>query len=189
LSRPTRSSEEFVRSSRHEADENVPGLIGDLGSEQARVRSHVTRVLARLGASEAAPHLARLADEPAERVRGNALLALGALEAHEFEGTLMAGLADPEPTVRCCAAEALGRMQAIDAIPRLRQALDDDPDAEVRLYAVESLVVLGDKESRDRVAGALKAISWWVRGHPRWKRLRKAAETGEPLPPWNWPWE
>jgi hypothetical protein len=57
----------------------------------------------------------------------------------------------------------------------------------VRLYAAESLVLLGDEEARDRVPAALKAMSWWERGHTRWKRLRKAVEAGEPLTPWIWP--
>src|SRR5207253_2146907 len=144
VSRPTKASEEFLRSQRHEADQNVPGLIGDLDSEQALVRSHAARELARLAAVAAAPHIAKLADDPAERVRMTALLALGALKADEFEGTLVVGLVDPAPIVRCCAAEALGCLRATDAIPSLRHALDADPDAEVRLYAVESLVVLGD---------------------------------------------
>jgi len=165
----------------------VPGLIGDLDNEQALVRSHAARELARLGAVAAAPHVAKLADDPAERVRMTALLALGALNAPGFERTLVAGLDDPAPIVRCCVAEALARIGGKDAIPALRKTLNEDPDAEVRLYAAESLVVLGDEEARDRVPAALKAMSWWLRGRPRWKRLRKTAETGEPLTPWIWP--
>jgi HEAT repeat protein len=113
-----------------------------------------------------------------------AFMALGVLQASDSDGILIVGLDDPAPIVRSTAAEALGRSGARDAIPNLRQTLDSDPDPEVRLYAVESLVLLGDKQSRDRVPEALKAISWRVRLHPRWKKLRKAVENGEPLTPW-----
>lgn len=162
----------------------MPGLIRDLGSEQKLVRSHVVSVLASLGASQAAPHIAKLADDPVDTVRMCAVDALGVLKAHEFEGTLVAALDDSASVVRMSAAEALGRMAARDTIPSLRRALDNDPNPEVRLHAVESLVLLGDQQSRERVPQVLREISWRVRLHPRWKKLRKVVETGEPLTPW-----
>jgi hypothetical protein len=79
----------------------------------------------------------------------------------------------PKPARRFCGSDGTRKT-----------TLDSDPDPEVRLYAVESLVLLGDKQSRDRVPEALEAISWRVRLHPRWKKLRKAVENGEPLTPW-----
>ena len=184
MARPSRPNEELLRVGRHEKDRNVPGLIGDLSSGKTLAREHAARVLARIGASEAAPHVAELADDPVDTVRMSAFKALGLLQASEYEGILVTGLDDPEAIVRSSAADALGQIGAGDAIPSLRRTLDSDPDPEVRLYAVESLVLLGDKRSRDRVPEALKAISWRVRLHPRWKKLRKAVENGEPLTPW-----
>jgi HEAT repeat protein len=190
LSRRSEANEEFLRAGRHERDRNVPGLIGDLTSGQTLVREHVMRVLARLGASEAVPHIAKLADDPEETVRMIALKALGVLKARDFESTLVAGLNDPAAVVRITAADALGRVGARTAIPQLRKALDTDPDLDVRVSAVESLVLLGDKESRSRVPETLKALSWRRRSHPRVKRLKEVVETGEPLTPWidDW-WE
>jgi HEAT repeat protein len=184
LSRRSETNEEFLRVRRHEKDRNVPGLIGDLSGGKTLVREHAARVLARLGASEAAPHIAELAEDPVDTVRMVACMALGVLKASDFKGILVAALDDPAPVVRSSAADALGRIGARDAIPSLRQTLDSDPDPEARLHAVESLVLLGDNRSRDRVPEALKAISWRVRLHPRWKKLRKAVEDGEPLTPW-----
>jgi len=162
----------------------VPGLINDLSSAKTLARNYAARALARLGASEAAPHIAELADDAVDSARTTAFMALGVLQATEFEGILVAGLDDPSPIVRSTAAEALGRIGAHDAIPRLRRTLDSDPNAEVRLHAVESLVLLGDAPSRNRVPQTLKAISWRVRLHPRWKKLRNAVENDEPLTPW-----
>jgi hypothetical protein len=184
LSPRPETNQELLRVRRHEKDRNVPGLIGDLSSEKILAREHAARVLARLGASEAAPHIAELTDDSVATVRMTAITALGLLKASDFRGILVAGLDDREPFVRSSAAEALGRIGASDAIPRLRQTLEADPDPEVQMHAIESLVLLGDERARDRVPEVLKTISWRIRRHPRWKKLRKAVDNGEPLTPW-----
>jgi hypothetical protein len=67
--------------------------------------------------------------------------------------------------------------------------LDGDGNPEVRLHTVESLVLLGDKPSRDLVPEVLRAVGWRVRQHPRWKKLSKVVDAGEPLTPWLDPGE
>jgi HEAT repeat protein len=127
--------------------------------------------------------------DPEKMVRMDVMRALRRQKTKEAEAAVCEGLKDSTPLVRMSAAEALGHMEAVDAIPLLRTTLDSDPDPEVRLSAVESLVILGDESARDRVPEALSAISRRVRLHPRYKKLREAAESGEALTPWVSAWE
>jgi HEAT repeat protein len=79
------------------------------------------------------------------------------------------------------AAEASGRIRATTLIPRLNELLDDDPTAEVRLHAAESLAVLGENDIAARIPQVVEDVGWRVRGHARWKRLKEFAESGQSL--------
>jgi HEAT repeat protein len=57
-------------------------------------------------------------------------------------------LTEKEVTVRLTAAAALGEMHARAAIPKLKQALDDD-SAEVSFAAAHSLWLMGDRSGRE----------------------------------------
>ena len=176
-------------------DGNVVGLIHMLDSEvRGRrdtliVRDHAATALGRMGDPRAIPYLMELRDDPEEMTRFSVIQALGRLKAKEAEGFLLERLEDSSPLLRMTAATALGHIGAVDAIPLLRKSLDTDPDPYVRLHAVESLVILGDKPARDRVAEALNAVDPRTCEHPRYKALRKAAKTGDVLIPWVAPWE
>lgn len=182
-----------VQALQNEGD--VVGLINLLDSElrgltrYSIVRGHAVTALGRLGDPRAIPYLIERRHDPEDIVRMQVMTALGRLKTKQAEDALCEGLSDSASIVRMGAAEALGSMGAVDAIPLLRSAADSDPDRYVRLSAVESLVILGDKSSRDRVPEALRAISPRVRLHPRYKRLREVAESGEPLTPWVSAWE
>ena len=89
-----------------------------------------------------------LADgNPFKRVQ--AITALGAIgPARQAIDLLEVGLSDKDPMVRQTAAAVLGEMQARPAIPRLRQALDDE-SAEVSFVAAQSLWKMGDPNGRE----------------------------------------
>jgi HEAT repeat protein len=178
---------EEARIVRFQSDRNVVALIRMLDSDvrgatrYSIIRGEAARALGQLGDPRAIPHLIEMRHDPEEIVRMCVMDALGRLNATAAEDALCEGLTDAAPIVREAAAEALGRMGVVDAIPLLRKTVDSDPHPEVRLYAVESLVVLGDETARDRVPEVLSAVSRRVRGHPRWKKLGEVAETGEAL--------
>jgi hypothetical protein len=169
---------------------NVVGLIQMLDSdlrgrsEYSIVRGEAASRLGQLGDPRAIPYLMKLRDDPEKTVQVEVARALGRLQAREAEGFLLESLNDPSPLLRMTAATALGQVGSVDAIPLLRNSLDSDPDPYVRLRAVESLVILGDKLARDRVPDALSAVARKTRERPRYKRLREAVENGEPLTPW-----
>jgi HEAT repeat protein len=178
-----------------QSEGNVVSLIHLLDSDlrgatrYSVVRGHAVTALGKLGDPRAIPYLIEVRHDPEDIVRMDVMTALGQLGTKEAEDAVSEGLRDPAALVRMSAAEALGRMGAVNAIPLLRSASDSDPNPEVRLSAVESLVILGDESARDRVPEALGAISRRVRSHPRYKRLREVAESGEPLTPWVSAWE
>lgn len=178
-----------------QADRNVVGLIQMLDSDVRGltpfgiVRDHAVAALGRLGDPRATPHIVEMRHDPEKMVRMSVMSALAQLKGKEAEAVVVEGLSDPAPIVRMSAAEALGRMGAVDAIQLLWNTVESDPDSDVRLSAVESLVILGDNAARDRVPEALGAVPRRRLGLPRYKRLREVAETGEALTPWVDPWE
>ncbi|HEU5370909.1 MAG TPA: HEAT repeat domain-containing protein [Gaiellaceae bacterium] len=177
MSRRSEANEEFLRARQHEADQNVPGLIGDLTSEQPLVRAHVARVLARLGAAEAAPHIAKLAADPVENVRMTAYMTLGELRAEGVTQILLGGLDDPVPVVRMGAADGLADLHDPSAIPRLREVLAADRDREVRFCVAQALVKLGDKEVVNDLPNVLRAMPWRMRLSSEWKELNQLVES------------
>lgn len=186
-----RVTNELARLLEFEADRNVVGLIHMLDSDVRGVtrfrivRDHAVLALGRLGDPRAIPHLAEMRDDPESMVRMSVVSTLSRLGGREAEDVVREALTDPASIVRMSAAKALGAMGVTDAIPQLRGLADSDPNGEVRLLAVESLVILGDESARDRVPEVLSGIPWRVRGHPRFKRLREVAESGEVLTPWQ----
>ena len=81
--------------------------------------------------------------------RQEALAALGTLGARERAIQLVvAALDDKDPSVRQLAARSLGQMHAKSAIPKLREALNDD-SAGVSFAAAKSLWDMGDHSGRD----------------------------------------
>jgi HEAT repeat protein len=186
---------EMARAHALHIDGNVVGLIHMLDSDlrgqsdHSIVRSHAAGRLGRIGDPRAIPYLMEMRDDPEEMVRASVIRALGRLKAKEAEGFLLETLDDPSALLRMSAASALGHIGAVDAIPRLWKSLDSDPDPEVRVQAVESLVILGDESARDRVPEALSKIQARTRELPRYQALREAADSGAPLAPWVSGWE
>ena len=81
--------------------------------------------------------------------RIQAVTALGSIGPRSHVVDLVeTALADQEITVRMTAAAVLGEMPARQAIPRLRQALDD-VSAEVDFAAAQALWKMGDHSGRD----------------------------------------
>ena len=179
MSRRSETNAEFLRARQHEADHNVPGLIGDLASEQPLVRSHVARVLARFGSTEAAPHIAKLANDPVKTVRLAALVALGELKASGATQILLKGLDDPVPIVRMGAADGLADLRDRSAIPKLREVLSTDRDREVRFCVAYTLVKLADNEVVTDLPGVLRAMPWRMRLSSEWKELKRVGDSHE----------
>lgn len=171
-----RARKELYRIRTLELNHDVAGLIGELRNDadyggDTIIRSYAALALGRLGDPRAASYLDELVDEPNDKARERVVRALVKLHANDSEPVFIKKLGDRTPVVRALAAEGLGSIGDSAAIPWLRQTLENDPDPEVRMYAVEALLKLGDDSARARIPEVMRGVSWLVRGHPRWKAL------------------
>lgn len=133
-----------------EAGPRIPAM---LDHRDVSVRWRGARLAGVLGMKEHArglmPHLKEHA------LGGDAVQALGSLEARELIPDLQALLGDPDVVARRNALNALTGLGAVEAAPRIRGLLSD-PDCEIRGLAAESLGLLGDRESVSRMVELLK---------------------------------
>ena len=183
MPRRSRDRSEYLRITQHERDRNIPGLIGDLASGDELIRAHAARALVSLRAKEAAPHIAKLAEDPVDTVRMSAYLRLGELKARDFTPLLVSGLHDPVPVVRMGAAHGLWDMRDTSAIPALRDALMTEQDRDVRFRLAYALVTLRDTDVLKQLPDVLREQGWRKRHfNPKWKELKQAADA-QALPP------
>jgi HEAT repeat protein len=149
----------------------VPALIGALDDENSEVRRYATRALIKLnkiavmpliesltnangeGAAAAIRALGDIADKRALDVllaqtggeqRAEAFLALGKLRDARAESALLAGLEDPDSSVRMNAAMALGPLGGAAAAVALKITLEDDVHV-VREWSARSMEMITGK--------------------------------------------
>lgn len=102
-------------------------------------------------------------------IRALALATLGPRKGRAVDNALLKGLKDKQPTIRVAAAEAIGRSRSARNVKRMVPPLvraARDADTEVRIAAIESLGMLGDKRGVPPMRAAL---------HARQPKLRKTA--------------
>ena len=104
------------------------------------------------------PDLAKLATDPAPRVRRRAAIALGRVGSKDGIPALTALLADPDPDVRQSAAFALGligdRSASAALVPLLK-----DPDPLVRGRAAEGLGLMGAEDAAAAIGEMTAALA------------------------------
>lgn len=123
-----------------EEEKDVEGLIRALKDKDYLTRKEAARALKRVG------------DERAV----NALIESLRYKSWHSDYVILS-------TVRENSAEALGKIMDTRAIPALIQAMEDDPDEEVRLKAALALGELGDEKAVDALITALEDSNWSVR--------------------------
>ncbi|MDW8362897.1 MAG: HEAT repeat domain-containing protein [Myxococcales bacterium] len=137
------------------------GRIARLEREARRApvseRREAVRMLAALGAREAAPTLLELLRDADASVRLEAVRALGRLRIREATPALLEWLVDPDETNRRTALEALGRIGEARAVEPMTRALAD-ASAAVRRVAIEALEAMGRPEALDGLVGRLDDV-------------------------------
>ena len=115
---------------RHRAP--VPDLIAALNAQSAEVRAAAANALGNIGDHRVIPALIRLLQDQAEPVfvRDTVAYALGMTRSPDAVPALIGALDDPAPSVRRCAAEALGRAGDENVLPTLRSVLKRDSEDE-----------------------------------------------------------
>ena len=108
-------------------------------------------------------HAPAFADDPNEKTRLSAVIALAKIGDKTALKPLVTALADSSPKVRVVAAVALGKLAHRAALPALRTAANADPDDDVRHRARDSAIAIAranelpDPFSAGSVAGAASA--------------------------------
>jgi len=120
------------------------------------------RVAARAGLAEARPALVGWLGHADERVRSEAVRALGLLGLPEDAGTLRPLLEDRSPFVRREAVTALARLLPLDGLRGLATALAKDPHEEVRLQFVVEIADLADPAALPSTREFFADPSWRV---------------------------
>lgn len=141
----------------------LAGYVGDVAAIDEAMASHDPVIRARaIGAAErvrtrsVAARVAGICD-PDEHVRRRAceIEARRPKRSVRVERALVAALADPAPLVVVAAADALGELQATDAIGALSAIARTHDDARCREQAVASLGAIGDERGLDAVLAGL----------------------------------
>lgn len=112
-------------------EEILPHVRALLGAKDPYVRRNAAFALGLLFDDASRNALEKLLEEPGPAA-GGAAFALGELGARGVAPRLLAKLTDPLPENRFWAAAALYELRALDALPRLKEALKGELDEEVR---------------------------------------------------------
>lgn len=128
----------------------------------------------------------RLAESsPSPLVRGQALLALGTSGEPGVAPDLQRGLNDKSKFVRLCAAMAAGYINNPILIPDLVHCLQNDADAQTRVYAVQALKPYKTQLVIETLIRALDDRNVAI-VHAAWDDL--TVQTGQKFPEHSGPW-
>ncbi|MDH3376569.1 MAG: HEAT repeat domain-containing protein [Gammaproteobacteria bacterium] len=124
-------------------------ILDRLTSPQRGARIVAVRRLARLEPEVAARIAIQVLESEADAVvRGQAAAMLGKIGGDEASRLLELALADEEASVRRHAIQALRAIGAEQATTILGRVLTEDPDQEIRLMALETLIEASDDTSQ-----------------------------------------
>ena len=143
----TRAANQLIR---FDADEVVPLLIEEAGSEYVRVRFEVMKMLGRFKDPRGIPVLIKGLDDKSPRVAAVAAWGLGELRAPEALSALLMYAHDPTTKVRQYVIGALGSCHSYDRAPALSDSAYSEvvraleaPDPAVRVAALQSIREFG----------------------------------------------
>jgi len=140
----------------------VPALLESLNDPIDDVRHQAVRALAEIGAPEAKRPLLALVDDPDRLTRRIVGRALTHLQAGEVAEHLRNQLRDSLPWMRIGAAEDLGVLRSVEAVPLLVEQLKHENPL-VRRAVVVALMQIGAPEALDALREARNDEDWEVR--------------------------
>jgi hypothetical protein len=127
------------------AAEGDPDAMARLADANAKGQQAEMQVMAELGDPKAVAALVkRLETAPTPGSKQNLIAALAGTKSKAAVPVLMKTLDDKDQQVVAAAADALGKLNAREAIPRLRPLVDEGHFAGQRWAAARSLALMGD---------------------------------------------
>ncbi len=142
--------------SKRRRDQVYSALMGALISspEQSRARRAALRSLAWVSNDEVDLHIRDAYASEHLPLRVSAVFSMGRSNDRRYQHVVLSELTSVTPLMRREAARAAGELELREAVPALKQLIDD-PVADVRRAAVRALGQIGGDESRQ----ALEAIA------------------------------
>ena len=126
-------------------------IAGNLASSNPVTREDTAKIARNFGSPEVEAALITALEDPAQKVRYNALESLIELETVEAVPAIMAMLeVESDRDVEKLAVDALGRMKDPQAVPTLIAYVEtcrDDPSRSVPLNAIWALGFIGDAQA------------------------------------------
>ena len=111
-----------------------PVIINAAGDANSTIRRFAISALADLGDSRAIDTLIGALDDPEADIRSAAVMALGSFGDERVENVLIALLNDKDTSVRAQAIISLGHLGSIQAVPMLKQIMDNESNEWMRRY-------------------------------------------------------
>jgi len=91
-----------------------------------------------------------------EKMQVSAIFAMGRNADKRWQPRVIAELDNPNSEIRFEAARACGELEAVEAVSKLIQLIDEDPDLEVQEMAISALGRMGGQEARDALENYLE---------------------------------
>jgi len=138
-------------------------LLPALRWRSVTARNRAVVLLARLGPMVVPALFATLDDARTAAERGGAADALGRIGDSRAVTHLLRALEDPAMTVRRASINALLRLEAMNAVPRIARLLEVDESSGVRVIAAGVLGKFEDPRAVPALVRALGDVQWYVR--------------------------
>jgi len=91
-----------------------------------------------------------------EKMQVSAIFAMGRNADKRWQPRVIAELDNPNSEIRFEAARACGELEAVEAVPKLIQLIDEDPDLEVQEMAISALGRIGGQEAQSALENYLE---------------------------------
>ncbi len=140
----------------------LPDALRFLAHKDWWVRTHMAKLLTRIGGAEAERGLAQVLTDPNKSVRLAAVRSLETMQAKSAVPSLANVLRDGDLTVQAAAIDALIAIGDPAAVPHLVDVLKDESE-QCRRGAVEVLNEVATTEAIQDLVHALRDADWWVR--------------------------
>ena len=131
---------------------DIGTLVAGLRDDGVAIRGRAAYFLGNFATTRSVSALIEALNDPNPGVREAALRSLAWIADPSAVPAMAAmALSDPNPELRSTAAFQLRKIRSPDAVPALIDALDD-PSRDVRMSALKSLEVIGDKRAIPQIA-------------------------------------
>lgn len=127
------------------------------GGEEVEVRRRAIESIAYSGRPNVAQIIESAYYDDDEKMQVSAVFAMGRSADSQWRSQVMAELENDNNEIRFEAARACGELEAGDAVPKLVELIEDDPDGQVQEMAIWALGRIGGPVARQTLEACLES--------------------------------